>query len=176
MEYQEMLRSLAENVKHSQITFDLIWGIFKPGMTLFAKCAVTNEPRAVYLEQIFMRDDGAPDKQWELLCHCIEIEDNRLGQVPLRFNISHFHGVKSINQLLIFPIQYHHQSPKLEESLIARGRKWFGLRGVHHMKFDAVAFRADEQDYTKFKKIHIKSRIIIDKGAQCPPESSFRPG
>lgn len=61
------------------------------------------------------------------------------GRVQSRIFVSHFKGTVNISSLDVYPIIYHPDAGRLKMSLIARGKKWLELRGIHHMQYDGPA-------------------------------------
>jgi hypothetical protein len=59
MEYQKTLRDLKELLKQDQITFDLLWAIYRPGTVLYTKSRSTGEPMAVKLHESFSIQEGS---------------------------------------------------------------------------------------------------------------------
>ncbi|EIW53171.1 P-loop containing nucleoside triphosphate hydrolase protein [Trametes versicolor FP-101664 SS1] len=87
------------------------------------------------------------------------------GRVQNRIFVSHFKGTMKISSLDVYPIIYHPDAGRLEMSLIARGKKWLELRGIHHMQYDGPAGYTLSMGGTKSTiKYRVKSRIMIDKG------------
>ena len=63
------------------------------------------------------------------------------GMVQTRIVIAPFKGTVKINSLEVFPIEYHDDSEGLKADLIARGKKWAALRGIHHVHYDGMGAR-----------------------------------
>lgn len=61
------------------------------------------------------------------------------GRVQSRMFVPFFKGTVRINTLDIYPIEYHHNPGQLEMALMARGRKWVSLRGIHHKQYHGPA-------------------------------------
>ena len=61
------------------------------------------------------------------------------GRVQSRMFLPYFKGTVKINSLDVYPLKYHPNAVHLEMSLIARGKKWVSLRGVHHMQYSGRA-------------------------------------
>ena len=60
-----------------------------------------------------------------------------------------------IDHLKAFPLERHTQKDLPRETLIRRGRKWYSLRGFHHKRYDAIAYRAESGDPITYKKTNV---------------------
>ncbi len=53
--------------------------------------------------------------------------------------IKKFEGCRSLRELAVFPLRYHHRNDEIRARLIARGKKFCGLHGMHHRRYDGAA-------------------------------------
>lgn len=137
--------NLCNHLKHGEITFDLIGTILVPRTIIYAKCSITEAPRALRLKQAkrSRSDDGEP--YWEIEAEYVESNErcyaaNTTRKTP-KFGLSisseklvilKFYGAAKIASLPSYPIKYHPQADQLMSKLVERGRKWCELEGVHH--------------------------------------------
>ena len=61
------------------------------------------------------------------------------GPVQRKILIYEFGGVRKINSLEAYPIQYHPNPEQLKARLLERGRKWVSFKGIHHMHYSGTA-------------------------------------
>ncbi|KAH9934528.1 P-loop containing nucleoside triphosphate hydrolase protein [Epithele typhae] len=86
------------------------------------------------------------------------------GRVQSRVFVPFFKGTVKVNSLDVYPIGYHANAGALETALVARGRKWLALRGVHHMHYVGPAtYTLSTGMGKKSIKYNVKSRVMIDK-------------
>ena len=147
--------SINSLLAQQEITFDLIPAILIPG-TLFLCVDVIEEELSVVRLLGHDEDSGA----YTLRCESIDAVEQRPGQsrgsvsgsileratqtkkfgrARCTWRIPYFEGVVKVNTLPLYPIQYHSQEASLREALVARGRKWAELQGVHHAMYKGVA-------------------------------------
>lgn len=60
---------------------------------------------------------------------------------PITLTIEQFKGVKKIVDLNVYPIEYHPDPDMVRGKLTARGRRWMGFTGIHHMHYNGMAYR-----------------------------------
>ncbi len=70
-----------------------------------------------------------------------------------------FRGARKITSLGCYPLEYHKNEAQLRKDLVARGKKFVELSGVHYKSHQGMAY------YKKKKaiiKVNINGRIMID--------------
>lgn len=161
-DYRSSLASIAKLTSRGEITFELLYAILVPRSILITECPITREPRAVHLVSSTEIKHGGIIGYYDLLCesvdaanlntvadnwnaHSAEAEVNKAGAgkaygwIQHRIIIPFFRGTMKISALDAYPIKYHHAPEELKKRLVARGRKWAKLRGVHHMQYKGTA-------------------------------------
>jgi hypothetical protein len=96
---------------------------------------------------------------FKLDCRYLDYDGKVFGEVKTSLAIAEFRGVKKINTLDVFPLQYHEQAEKLKDALTARGRKFISLIGIHHRNYKGIAFIKQKG---KYDKVYMESRVMID--------------
>jgi hypothetical protein len=147
-EHASTLEKIKALTSNGEITFDLLWAVFLPGLILYTCCSVTSEPRAFRLREI-KRSCRPPlgTPYWELTCEYVDACDDstpfcvkcKVATKVLEIDI--FDGVHKIHELAVYPIEWHPNSKHIQEQLINRGRKWVTFHGVHHLFYDGTAYR-----------------------------------
>ncbi|CAL1710252.1 unnamed protein product [Somion occarium] len=187
-DYRTTLASIANLTSHGEITFNLLYAIMVPRTILITECPITKEPRALQLTsstKVCTLTGGLLD----LLCESIDLFDSEVpvdpwgtgssaeaeahkagagkafGRVQHRVIIPSFKGTRKIASLDAYPIKYHHNTEELKLSLIARGKKWVGLRGIHHMQYKGSASNTmmTPSGGKKVVRYSINSRIMVDR-------------
>jgi len=143
-DYKSTLNKLANFKAHAEITFDLLYALLVPCTILVTSCAVTGNPRLFRLvnSQRVMVDGKSA---YTLICESydalagMQTQKTMVGKTQTSFLINWFRGTVDIRTLDAYPIQFHPEAEKLKGRMLERGRKWMGLRGVHHKQFDGIA-------------------------------------
>ncbi|KAI0088346.1 P-loop containing nucleoside triphosphate hydrolase protein [Irpex rosettiformis] len=186
-EYKLTLGSFSRLTSHGEITFDLIQLLMVPRSTLITTCPVTREPRALDLILV-TRVQTMCGFIYDLLCESVDAVDEAstnttwppehsgaaevrkadvgraFGRVRNRMIIAPFSGTVKITSLDSYPIAYHANEKELRDKLVARGRKWASLAGIHHTHYNGTAaFVVGEGSTKKYVKYSLNSRIMIDR-------------
>lgn len=141
-DYRTTIAKINRLTSHSEITFDHLYAILVPRTLFVTRCAITGLPRLFKLTA-FQRTamDGKP--VYQLSCESVDVVDRStsqtVGRIQTTILLRYFKGTMNIQSLEAYPIKYHPDERKLRETLLQRGKKWFGLIGVHHKQFDGVA-------------------------------------
>ncbi|KAI5116671.1 hypothetical protein M0805_007843 [Coniferiporia weirii] len=179
-EFASTLSEIEALLAQNEITFDLLWAIWKPRTVLYTKCQNTGEPRAVRLSDASMVDNnGSP--YWQLNIEYTEYNsqhgraavnaDRRdsaaLLQIP-KFGlvagpnipfINAFKGTVKIATLQTYPLKYHLNTDEMTDMLVSRGRKWASLQGgIHHMQYNKPCSWLDRQSGGLPKE-----RVMVDR-------------
>lgn len=97
---------------------------------------------------------------------CRELKP-RFGFSDKTIDVSYFKGTVKMTSLRVYPMRWHPREEDMRARLIARGRRWQDLEGVHHRHYNSAA-------YLKRKcyiKVTVNCRIMVDFGASW--RSSF---
>ncbi|THH32852.1 hypothetical protein EUX98_g1320 [Antrodiella citrinella] len=186
-DYRSTLATIASLLSHGEITFDLLYAVMIPRTVLVTECPSTNEPRALQLvsaTKIQTMSGGFCD----LLCESIDAVDQisqndpwaqssvetevrkagggkTFGRVQNRVIIPSFKGAVKINTLDAYPLRFHHAQAELKLKLLARGKKWVEMRGIHHMQYRGSASWTTTMSNgnKKLVRYNVNSRVMIDR-------------
>ena len=132
-----------------------------PRSILITECPATGEPRALQLVSA-TKIPTLSGGLYDLLCESIDAVDQvqstdpwtansveaevrkagggkSFGRVQSRVIIQSFKGAVKINTLDAYPLKYHHAQAELKLKLLARGKKWVEMKGIHHMQYKGSA-------------------------------------
>jgi hypothetical protein len=96
---------------------------------------------------------------FELQCQYFDFDGTVFGAVTERLSIQKFNGVRRIDTLSTYPLQWHPNSEAVKASLVVRGQKFVELIGLHHRQYDGHAF-FQRKDGTV--RLPVTSRIVVD--------------
>ncbi|KAI0649735.1 P-loop containing nucleoside triphosphate hydrolase protein [Trametes meyenii] len=86
------------------------------------------------------------------------------GRVESVVYIEPFTGTRKIDTLAAYPLKYNSDPEGLRELLLARGRKWASLKGIHHVHYKGTAaIRVEPGAAQTIVKYSVDSRVMIDR-------------
>jgi hypothetical protein len=141
------------------ITYDLLWALFKANSHVFTICRGSSKPRYVRYDFGEGKKTAQGVKYFELQCRSLDFDSNVFGEVMNRLSIEKFHDAKRIDTLETFPLVYHPSREKVKKHLKERGQKFKDMLNSHHVYYQGNAFF---QDSKALVRIPVSSRIMID--------------
>ena len=119
------------------IEFKYLWMAFRPGSLLCEK--VDNVDVAYRLREMTKRqlDDGS--EHWRLCIDVLAYDGESLGYIHNDVKIQHYDGIKPLVELQVFPLNYHRERDSVKANILARGKRYVSLSGIHHCMYEGVA-------------------------------------
>jgi hypothetical protein len=122
------------------LNFEDLWMAFRPGDLLFHNIdGNTGASRLVSMRK-------SSNQQWLLTTLIASFDGTNFGYEQRSFEIHLFEGYLSLEELPIFPLEYHSYSGDMRASLEQRGRKYVSLFGSHFKKYTGIAKKAPPPD------------------------------
>jgi hypothetical protein len=157
--YEATTQHLASLFRSGQITYDLLWALFKPNSLVYTTCSGTSRPRCVKFDFIEEKTTFEGEIYNQLDCRYLDFDGEKFGEAEIKPKIPKFHGTKRINALRAFPLQYHRDVDKVKADLVENGRKFVELRGPHHRHCRGRAFYIEKD---KVVQKFVDCRVVID--------------
>ena len=145
-------------MSHGEITYDLLWALFKPNAPVFTIDQDSEQPKCLLFD-FGEAQDRKGQKYFEMVCRSLHYDGKFFGEVQSFLKIPEFRGARKITSLEVYPLQYHERPTEIRNSLVERGRKSLSLMGIVHCEFKGLAFYKVKG---KAMKINLKGRTIID--------------
>lgn len=117
--------------KH-EITWEKIWAIMPPSNLIFTIDEM-HEPR-IYKTKTCRKirlENGA--YAWNVECEGFDFDGRKLGTIRSSIKIPEFEGATHVDELPVFPFQFHKDYRALRESLLERAEKAISLYQSHHI-------------------------------------------
>ncbi|EAS29993.3 uncharacterized protein CIMG_08739 [Coccidioides immitis RS] len=148
-------------VDHQEITFELLWALFKPNELIFMIDPYAEQPRC------FVYDSGEVINTprgicFEIECRSLDYDGRAFGETTAVLHISKFRSARKISELGVFPLQYHNSKDKIKSELVGRGRKFVNLMGVTYCEYNGLAHIKTKKSSIKFQ---VTGRIMVDPSA-----------
>jgi hypothetical protein len=157
--YATTRNRLSELLKKGEIMYDLLWALFKPNTSVFTTCLGSEQPRCVEYLSGEEQQTSSGQRYFQLECRYLDFDGRVFGESATQLGIAKFRGVKRIDTLEAFPLEHHPSRIEMTKQLVACGRKFISLIGMHHRQYQGVAFYMKNE---RIIKVHVNSRIMID--------------
>lgn len=102
--YASTTQRLIPLLDNREITYDLLWALFKPNVFVYGKCFGTKKPRCIKCDfgEVKTRDNGI--EYFYIEGRYVDFNGKELGEALTAFGISKFRGIKRINSLEAFSL------------------------------------------------------------------------
>jgi hypothetical protein len=157
--YQSTTEHLNALLEKREITYDLLWALFKPNAIVYTTCVGTGKPRCVKYNFGEERKQMNGVEYFHIGCHYLDSDGKVFGEVSTALGIEKFRGTMRINSLGAFPLLYHQKEEHTRAYLDKCGRKFLKLMKVHHCRYQGMAFYIKKN---RPVKLFVNSRIIVD--------------
>ncbi|KZV82213.1 P-loop containing nucleoside triphosphate hydrolase protein, partial [Exidia glandulosa HHB12029] len=160
-EYSSTFDALESATARSEITFALLGHILMPDTVLFSTTGSAGEPVAHRLTSAEQHVDSRGATYWLIRAVYIEATGSRSSNSPkfgwssVSFSIPEFKATVKIYSLPVYPLRFNPQEAEITAKIIARGKRWASLDGIHHMQYGGIA--SDD------RRVFVNSRIMIDR-------------
>lgn len=157
--YTSTTDRLTPLLENGEITYDLLWALFKPNTIVYTTCLDTEKPACFRFDRSEESATSADVTYLHLECRYPDSDGVAFGEVSTGLGIAKFAGTKRIIDLDVFPLRYHPRRNKMKADLVERGRHFVSLLGIHYRQYRGNAFFLERGEVTE---IYANSRIMVD--------------
>jgi hypothetical protein len=154
--YASTTARLGSLLEKNQITWDLLWTLFKPNTLAYTKCFGTGQPRCVRFEFGEERITKEGLEFYHVKAHYLDFDGKMFGKTSSEHAIAKFRGVKQITTLEIFPVKFHADA---RAHFTECGRKFLSMMNIHLCQYEGKAFYVERGESVE---IFVKSRVVVD--------------
>ena len=148
-------------IKNGEIIYDLLWALFKPNTVVYTTCLDTEKGLCFRFDRGDEKMSSAGVTYFHMECRYLDYDGVVFGEVSTALGVAKFADVKRIVTPDAFPLAYHPRRSEMRTGLVARGRRFVTLLGVHHLQYHGNAFYMQKGELVE---VSVKSRIMVDAG------------
>ncbi|ETW80179.1 AAA+-type ATPase [Heterobasidion irregulare TC 32-1] len=138
-----------------EITFDLLWALIVPNTLVYNRHDPTEQDE-ILLARSFDLDRSNGVLYANIKCDVVTDDGNAFGLAQVCLSIPRFAGVRKIQELVVYPLDYHRDKYTLRRHAAERGRKFAKMVEPTFCEISGQAMRGEKQ------KFHIYGRVMID--------------
>jgi hypothetical protein len=159
-DYEETKKTLYPMLKAGNITFDLLWALFKPNCVAYTPTyGSTDDPRCFKVDYANKESSFMRGEWYCIEGRYLEYDGKKFGLGDFAADLESFKGARKITSLAAYPIEYHKDPEGLRKELIERGKKFVGLQGMNYRAHKGLAFMKKKK---AIAKVNINGRVMID--------------
>lgn len=159
-DYEDTKKTLYPMLDAGNITFDLLWALFKPGTMAFTTTYGSAEhPRCFRVEYANKESSFMRGEWYSIEGRYLEYDGKSYGLGDFEVDIDVFKGARKITSLSTYPLQYHKDPDGLKKELVERGKRFVTMAGMNYRFHHGLAFVKKKKAVAK---VNINGRIMID--------------
>ena len=157
------ISTLSTLVPAGEITWNLLWTIFKPN-TFATHFHELTEQQMVVLTRWTDVEKRCNGTFFRIACDVINDDGNSFGLAKKMFEIKEFEGATKISNLQIFPITYNTDKNKILEHARARAKRFVKMVGHQYMEITGSAMREIRSSRHEPREVRFFSfgKMIVD--------------
>jgi hypothetical protein len=161
-DYANTKRSLYPMLEAGNITFDLLWTLFRSDTICYASTYTAHdEPRAFKVEYATKESSFVKGTWYEIEGRYMDYDGKTFGLGSMEVEIEAFKGPRKINSLPCYPLKYHKDPEEIRKKLIERGKKFTELSGMQYKFHKGLGFTKRKRQVIK---VTTNGRVMIDPG------------
>lgn len=119
------------------LEFVNLWMAFRPGRLIYERDDQTDRLfRLKSMTRCACVKRPCHQSRWHLSLEYIDYDGTNFGYHDASHDIHPYQNYKRIDELPIFPFEYHLNKDAISRDLVERGRKFIGLQGIHHRYYE----------------------------------------
>ncbi|EON63621.1 hypothetical protein W97_02849 [Coniosporium apollinis CBS 100218] len=159
-DYEETKKTLYPLLEAGNITFDLLWALFKPNTLAYTSTyGSVDDPRCFKVDYANKESSFVRGEWYCIEGRYLEYDGKNFGLGDFEMNVESFRGPRKITGLSTYPLKYHKGGEALKQQLIERGKRFVAMQGMNYRFHKGLAFMKKKKQVAK---VNINGRIMID--------------
>nr|POE94388.1 hypothetical protein CFP56_16628 [Quercus suber] len=159
-DYADTKKTLYPLLKAGNITFDLLWALFKPNeIAVTSTYGMWEEPRCFKVDYANKSCSLTRGEWYCVEGRYLEYDGKSYGFGDFEADVDAFKGPRKIASLAVYPLRYHKDPEGLRQRLVKRGEMFVRMEGMQYKFHEGLAFMKKKKQVLK---ISTNSRIMVD--------------
>ncbi|KXL47273.1 hypothetical protein M433DRAFT_145598 [Acidomyces richmondensis BFW] len=159
-DYAEIKKTLYPLLDAGNITFDLMWALFKPNEIAVTSCYGNwEEPRCFKVEYATKFETMQRGEWYCIEGKYLEYDGKAFGFGDFEADVDAFKGPRKITSLATYPLKYHKNPEKVTKQIMKRGEQFVAMEGMNYKFFKGMAYMKKKR---MVAKININGRVMVD--------------
>ncbi|KAF2762349.1 hypothetical protein EJ05DRAFT_497202 [Pseudovirgaria hyperparasitica] len=159
-DYADTKKTLYPMLEAGNITFDLLWALFKPNTIAFcATYGSKDDPRCFKVDYANKESSFLKGEWYSIEGRYLEYDGKNFGHGEFEQTVESFKGPRKITSLAVYPLSYHKDPDGMKKTLVERGQKFVTLQGMNYKFLNGLGFQKKKKTVAK---VNIKGRVMID--------------
>ena len=157
------ISSLSTLFSAGEITWDLLWALFKPNTLAYHFHQLT-EQQLVVLTRSTEVEKKCDGQYFKIHCDIVNNDGTSFGLAKKLFEIKEFEGASRIQDLKVFPLEYHSKKEEIISHARTRGKRFAKMVGHQYMEISGSAMREIRSSRHEPREVRFFSlgKMIVD--------------
>ncbi len=156
--YASITSSLASYLKNREITYDLLWALFRSN-TIVYMIILDVEKSACYKFNFVKKRIISKITYFHVKCSYLDFNEQVFEKAYTAIEIWTFQDAKSINRLETLFLKYHHHADEMRKHLLRCDQQFVFLMSQHHVQYRDNIFYIENREYIQ---VLVNSHIMIN--------------
>ncbi|WPG97596.1 Hypothetical protein R9X50_00037400 [Acrodontium crateriforme] len=159
-DYADTKRTLYPLLEAGNITFDLIWALFKPNEIAVTSCYGSwDDPRCFKIDYATKCCSMTRGEWYCVEGKYLEYDGKNFGYGDFEVDVEGFKGPRKISSLATYPLRYAKDPAGMRKKIIERGATFVAMEGMQYKLHKGMAFMKKKK---QIARININGRVMID--------------
>lgn len=159
-DYEETKKTLYPLIKAGNITFELLWALFKPNEIAVTSCyGAWEEPRCFKVDYANKYKSMTRGEWYCVEGRYMEYDGKAFGFGDFEVDVDEFKGPRKITSLATYPLKYHKDPAKVKKQILERAEKFVNMEGMQYKFHKGLAFMKKKRQVLK---INVNGRVMVD--------------
>lgn len=159
-DYAETKKTLYPLLENGNITFDLLWALYKPNDVAITSCYGSwDDPRCFKVDYVHKFSSMMRGEWYCVEGKYMEYDGKNFGLGDFEVDVEAFKGPRKITSLATYPLRYHATPDTVKQQIIERGKHFVSLEGMQYRFHKGLAFHKKRKNVIR---ISVNGRVMID--------------
>ncbi len=157
------IKSLENMIPNNEITWPLLWALFRPNIMLYHFHQYTEQHQVLLMRRMKIRMRQDHTQYWHIMCDMIADDGLKFGYTknlgisnrPDKYQdleIDEFEGALKMHDLAVYPLELSPNAAQIRSDVIERGRKYISMTGNTYLETRGPAMRETMNDRYEVKR------------------------
>ncbi|KAK4553771.1 hypothetical protein LTR86_009269 [Recurvomyces mirabilis] len=159
-DYKDTKKTLYPLLEAGNITFDLMWALFKPNEIAITSCYGNwDEPRCFRVDYATKCCSMQRGDWYTIEGKYMEYDGKSFGLGDFEIDVDGFKGPRKISSLATYPLRYHKDPERIRKKILERGERFVAMDGMQYKFHKGMAFMKKKKQVAK---INVNGRVMVD--------------
>ncbi|KAI0062759.1 P-loop containing nucleoside triphosphate hydrolase protein [Artomyces pyxidatus] len=172
------LQEFAKLTSQGEISYDLLWALFRPNILVFNYHSMTEQDRVLLVRWVGYRRRQDGSEYLKIACDMVHNDGNSFGFTREYLVVDDYRGVRPITDLASYPLEYHVDRAGVHARAVELGKRFARMQPHSYGEIRGHAMRDRHTEAEPMpEKFYTSGRVMISPSAfrRFEPNSTYNP-